>query len=178
MAKKTKTKEIPGSKIKDITFEKVTIPLETPKIHIPISEVMKSNNLSTLKEELGKILEENEELEWDWKDIIRKQMNSPEWGKAHPLNTIDTLELAIEVKGVLKDGTDMEVSVSKEVADLICDIADNVGWVALQDEVAPYALEFKKYFKALKEEEPRKATEDKSGEGTKSIKEKTDNKPN
>ena len=172
--KDKKPKEIAGSKVKDILFQEETITLSVKNLYLPLKEIVKYSDLDTLKNECNELLEEYQEKEWDWKELLRNQLNSEKWGRAHPLNTIDALELAMEAKKVLKDDAPMECTVSKEVADLLCNLANDIEWPALVDELVLPAIEFKKYFKALKEEEPRKAKEDRSEEGTGKIKSKTD----
>jgi len=100
-----------------------------------------------------------EKGEFKYKETLLNHLNSDDWSAAHPVKTIEDIDVAIKVSGVLKGDTDVE-DVEDDTANYICDMAaSQLFRPGASTEALEVIRDFKEYFievKKAKSEKPAK----------------------
>jgi|SaaInlLV_10m_DNA_3_1039740.scaffolds.fasta_scaffold59237_1 hypothetical protein len=86
--------------------------------------------------------------ELDWKELLEGFLSSQEWAKIHPLQTVEDIDMAMDISAVFKaDGG----TADDKVVDRICEAAIAISFLPTTDEDKLIAIkEFKQYFVDLK----------------------------
>lgn len=102
---------------------------------------------------------EMEKDDFDYKQTLLDHLNSNDWAAAHPIKTVEDVDVAFKVSAVLK-GDDDKVTVEDETANYLCDLAESQLFRPGAGSEALEAIrDFKTYFievKKSKSEKPEK----------------------
>jgi len=115
--------------MKTIEFKRVKLQGKDDDVKVPVRLILAAKTLEDLQRECAEALAQADQLAFDWREILRNHMNSAEWGRKHPLSTIDEIKLAMDVDKALNGPK--KVTVDSKVADRICDIAESISWIQL-----------------------------------------------
>lgn len=138
--------------MKEIILKKVKLDEKSPKIEVPIQWVLNATSLNELQEQCRTISEQSENNHFNYSAQLSLQTKSREWQQAHPLATIEQIDLAMSVNEALNIQANQAFKVDKEVADYLCELAEGLAFVTgLSNKWLQAFRDFKEYFKSVRD---------------------------